>query len=194
MAASARLRRSSLSMPSASSPSSTFCSTVSHGNSANDWNTIATPFGGPWMASPRHFALPEDGAISPAMMRNSVDLPDPERPSRPTISPEWMVRSTFSSTSRSSPLPFGNDRQTPFRSIRVVDGLVWSSMTFAEGVERPPQQPIEQCHQDAHDGDAEHDAWKVAGLGCLCDIGTEPLRRQMGVAPACDFGNDRGIP
>src|SRR5262249_59928610 len=68
----------------------------------NDWNTMATPFGGPLMTSPRHSALPEDGAISPAMMRSSVDLPDPERPSRPTISPDWMVRSTFSSTSRSS--------------------------------------------------------------------------------------------
>ena len=83
------------------------------GNSANDWNTMETPFGGPLMVSPRHFASPEDGAISPAMMRSNVDLPDPDRPSRPTISPERIVRSTFSSTSRSSPLPFGNDRQTP---------------------------------------------------------------------------------
>ena len=48
---------------------------------------METPFGGPMIVSPRHFASPEDGAISPAMMRSSVDLPDPERPSRPTISP-----------------------------------------------------------------------------------------------------------
>src|SRR6185437_9111654 len=61
IAAIARVRRSALSMPSASSPSSTFCSTVNHGNSANDWNTMATPFGGPWMVSPRHIASPEDG-------------------------------------------------------------------------------------------------------------------------------------
>ena len=88
IAASARVRRSVLSIPSASRPSSTFCRTVSHGNSANDWNTMETPFGGPMMVSPRHFASPEDGAISPAMMRSSVDLPDPDRPSRPTISPE----------------------------------------------------------------------------------------------------------
>ena len=81
---------------------------------------MATPFGGPMMVSPRHFASPEDGAISPAMMRSSVDLPEPERPSRPTISPERIVRSTFSSTSRSSPLPFGKDRQTPRMSRRLV--------------------------------------------------------------------------
>ncbi len=49
---------------------------------------METPFGGPTMVSPRHLASPEDGAIRPAMMRSSVDLPDPERPSRPTISPE----------------------------------------------------------------------------------------------------------
>src|SRR6266481_6146618 len=40
---------------------------------------MATPFGGPMMVSPRHLASPEDGAISPAMMRNSVDLPEPDR-------------------------------------------------------------------------------------------------------------------
>ena len=61
---------------------------------------MATPFGGPLIVSPRHFASPDDGAISPAMMRSSVDLPDPERPSRPTISPARIVRSTFSSTSK----------------------------------------------------------------------------------------------
>jgi hypothetical protein len=46
---------------------------------------METPFGGPTMVSPRHLASPEDGAIRPAMMRSSVDLPEQERPSRPTI-------------------------------------------------------------------------------------------------------------
>ncbi len=81
---------------------------------------METPFGGPTMVSPRHLASPEDGAINPAMMRNSVDLPEPERPSRPTISPAWIVRSTFSKTCRSSPLPFGKDRQTPRISSRLA--------------------------------------------------------------------------
>src|ERR1700758_2335485 len=129
---------------------------------------MATPFGGPWIVSPRHLALPDEGEIKPAMMRRSVDLPEPERPRRPTISPERIVRSTFSSTSRSSPLPFGKDRQTLRMSISV-DGV--SSMkvsnsiarasaetetAFAEGVERPPDQPVEQGHQNAHDGNPEH--------------------------------------
>src|ERR1700704_5765428 len=124
---------------------------------------MATPFGGPTIVSPRHFASPEDGAIKPAMIRNSVDLPDPERPSRPTISPERIVRSTFSRTSKSSPLPFGNDRHTPRMSRRLVCvarssmGFPWSAEAktpLAEGIERPPEQPVEKRHQNAHDGDA----------------------------------------
>src|SRR4029077_10425636 len=94
---------------------------------------METPFGGPAMVSPRHLASPEDGVIRPAMMRSKVDLPDPERPSRPTISPEWIVRSTFSRTSSSSPLPFGNERQTPRISSRVVC-LEISSMDFPSSV------------------------------------------------------------
>src|ERR1700758_2864147 len=87
---------------------------------------METAFGGPTMVSPRHEALPEDGAISPAMIRSSVDLPDPERPSRPTISPARIVRSTFSSTVSASPLPFGNERHTLLISIRLaLSG--WSS-------------------------------------------------------------------
>ena len=136
---------------------------------------METPFGGPAMVSPRHLASPEDGAIRPAMMRSSVDLPDPERPSRPTISPEWIVRSTFSRTSSSSPLPFGNERQTPRISSRLASlasiehGFSLRSAeaktALSEGVERPPEQPVEQRHQNAHHGDAEHDAREIAGFG-----------------------------
>src|ERR1700751_1582736 len=114
---------------------------------------METPFGGPAMVSPRHLASPEDGVIRPAMMRSSVDLPEPERPSRPTISPERIVRSTFSSTSKSSPLPFGKDRQTLRMSISVddessmmVSGSAEAQAAFAEGVKRPPDQPVEQGH------------------------------------------------
>jgi hypothetical protein len=51
--ASARSRRCSGATPCASSPSSTFCCTVSQGNSANDWNTIAMPDTGPRIGRPR---------------------------------------------------------------------------------------------------------------------------------------------
>ena len=45
----ANLRRG---QPSASSPSCTFSSTVSQGNSAKLWNTMATPCAGPSMGWP----------------------------------------------------------------------------------------------------------------------------------------------
>src|SRR5882672_6947389 len=164
---------------------------------------METPLGGPLIVSPRHLASPEDGAMRPEMMRSSVDLPDPDRPSRPTISPERSVRSTFSSTSRSSPLPFGKDRQTP-RISRRLACLVRSSMssplsaeakaTLSEGIERPPEQPVEERHQNAHDGDAENDPGEVTGFRRRCYIGTETGGRQMVIAPTRDFGDDRGIP
>ena len=93
---------------------------------------MATPRGGPAIVSPRHVAWPEEGDTNPAMIRSRVDLPDPERPSRPTISPARIVRSTFSSTMRSSPLPFGNSRLTLLISISDVS-LTWSRMNISPG-------------------------------------------------------------
>src|ERR1700761_1782208 len=163
-----------------------------------------TPFGGPAMVSPRHLASPEEGVIRPAMMRRSVDLPDPERPSRPTISPEWIVRSTFSRTSSSSPLPFGNERQTPRRSSRVacleissmvpLEALAEAKTALPESVERPPEQAVEQRDEGAHHDDAEHDARKITGLGGIGYIGTEAPGRQVGAAPTGDFGDNGGVP
>ena len=44
---------------------------------------MATPGAGPCSRLPRQITSPCVGASRPAMMRSSVDLPDPERPSRP---------------------------------------------------------------------------------------------------------------
>src|SRR5262249_17832619 len=124
-------------------------------------------------------------------------------PSRPTISPAGILRSTFSSTASSSPLPFGNDRQTLRISTRGND-VVCSSMiisssaetqaALAEGVERPPEQTIEQCHKDTHRGDPEYDPGNVAGHRCGGNIGAKPVGCQMLVAPACNLRDNRGVP
>src|SRR6185437_457641 len=115
-----------------------------------------------------------------------------------------MVRSTFSSTTRSSPLPFGNYRQTLRRSINLawlaassMKGSLESTETdaaLAERIEWPPQQPVEQRHHDAHDRDTENDAREVAGCGGGRDIGAEPLGDQVRVAPVRHLGHDRGVP
>ena len=91
--------------PRASSPISTFSCTVSQGNSAKDWNTIETPSA----AADDRRAAEGDGAavgwIRPAIERKSVDLPEPDRPRRPTISPSRKVISTPSRTTRSGVEP-----------------------------------------------------------------------------------------
>src|SRR5260364_81080 len=121
MAASARRRRSRAPTPSASSPASTFCNTVSHGNSAKVLNTIATPCAGPDKGFPRYSTAPPLGSIRPAMMRNKVDFPEPERPSRPTISPSASLRLTSSRT-RNSPYVLLNPRCTRV-TRRISDKL-----------------------------------------------------------------------
>src|ERR1700693_1770272 len=73
----------------------------------------------------------------------------------------------------------------------------WSAETktaLAEGVERPPQQPVEERHQNAHDGDPQNDARKITGFRRRSNIGTKTRGRQMSVAPACHFRDDGGIP
>jgi hypothetical protein len=79
-------------------PSSTFCRTVSHGRSAKVWKTIAVPAFGPVKGWFRNATEPAEGAMSPAMHRNNVDLPLPDLPRRATISPALTLSDTPSST------------------------------------------------------------------------------------------------
>ena len=51
------------------------------------------------MSVPSSSRRPESGASKPAMMRSSVDLPEPEPPRRAKNSPSAMVRSSASSAS-----------------------------------------------------------------------------------------------
>src|SRR3984957_14577795 len=69
-----------------------------------------------------------------------------------------------------------------------------SKTALSEGVERPPQQPVEERHQNAHDGDPENHAREIAGFGRSGNIGTDTVSRQMGVAPTRHFRDDGGVP
>ena len=55
----------------------------------------------PWLT------VPALGAIRPAMIRNSVDFPQPERPSRATISWDLSEKATSSRITRSGASPMG---------------------------------------------------------------------------------------
>ena len=116
MAARARERRSVAERPNASSPISTLACTVSHGNSAKLWNTMATEAEGPVIGRPRQRTSPDTGLASPAMMRSKVLFPEPDRPSRPTISPAGTFRSMPSSTKRSEAPPPLKAWRTPATS------------------------------------------------------------------------------
>ena len=89
----ARSRRSSAPSPRAFSGASTFSRTVNHGNSAKLWNTIETLIVCEWIGLPCQKTSPPEGFDSPASMRSSVDLPEPEGPSSATISPATIDRS-----------------------------------------------------------------------------------------------------
>ncbi len=117
IAFSARSARSARAMPRASRPSSTFCCTVSQGNSANDWNTMLIARAGPYRGWPRYCTVPASTPISPAMMRSSVLLPEPDWPSKATISPSRSVNSTPSSTGRSRPSAERKDLRTSWISM-----------------------------------------------------------------------------
>ena len=106
IAFSARLRVSSSGTPLARGPISTLSSTSSQGKRAKLWNTIATSSAGPFTGSPEIVTVPSVGRVSPAMMRKSVDLPEPERPSRATISPVFkLIETSLRTGARVSPDP-----------------------------------------------------------------------------------------
>ena len=106
IALSARLRVSSSGTPLARGPISTLSSTSSQGKRAKLWKTIATSLAGPVTGSPEIVTVPSVGRVSPAIRRKSVDLPDPERPSRATISPVFRLSDTSLNTgARVSPDP-----------------------------------------------------------------------------------------
>ena len=76
------------------------------GNSAYDWNTIATPRcagATSFMRWPPIFSSPPVMSSSPAIMRSSVDLPQPEGPTKTQNSPCAMCRFTSRMTGAWSP-------------------------------------------------------------------------------------------
>src|ERR1700716_1211266 len=71
--------------------------------------------------------------------------------------------------------------------------LIQAEALFGLLIERPPEDSIEDDDECAHHGYAEDDALEVA-LGCgIGDISTDPVRRQLCVAPAYRFCNDARI-
>src|ERR1700722_5966142 len=160
------------------------------------------PLGGPLIGWPRKHKLPALGSASPAIRRNSVDLPEPERPSRPTIWPSSRRKCTPSSTARSPPSGFGKALQTPSTWSRAVTewlmtefigagSLGQAKLTFGVIGQRSPEYAVCRDHEQAHRRDAQNDAMEISGRGRLGDIGPQAVRLHLDVMPAHDFGDDR---
>src|SRR5579872_4845228 len=99
------------------------------------------------------------------MSRSSVDLPEPERPSRPTISPGRSVNPTWSRTTSSSPSGFRKDLHTLLTmssGARLsVCGLAFidrgsrfdstqAKLALGARIELAPEEPVHCHHDHAH--------------------------------------------
>ncbi|MNL64263.1 hypothetical protein D3C87_1884630 [compost metagenome] len=85
---------------------------VSHGKSVYDWNTMPRSAPGPATGWPSSSTRPPEGVSSPATMRSSVDLPQPEGPRMVTKSLSRTSKSTGSSACVTPPRGFENVRET----------------------------------------------------------------------------------
>ena len=68
--------------------------TERQGTRVLSWNMMPMSVRGALTAAPSMAIAPSLGAINPATIRSSVDLPQPEGPRKETKSPGLMVRST----------------------------------------------------------------------------------------------------
>src|SRR5580658_5176437 len=158
------------------------------------------PLGGPVIGWPRNASEPELGSSRPAIRRSSVDLPEPERPSSPTIWPSSRRSCTPSSTARSPPSGLGNALHTPSTwsravAVRLMTEFIragssgQAKFTFGVIVQRAPEYPVDRDHEQTHRGDAENDAMKIPGRTRIRDIRAEPVRLDLDVMPAHHFGD-----
>src|SRR5271165_6203577 len=109
------------------------------------------------------------------MIRSKVDFPDPDRPSRATISPARSCRSMESRTRSSSPAAPGKLLLTASTSMRtsacerIGEGVVISVAhdgepgrsegvaALCQCVEAPPEQAVHRDDVEAHHEDADED-------------------------------------
>src|SRR5580692_2377834 len=111
------------------------------------------------------------------MRRSNVDLPEPDRPKRPTICPARNSRFMPSNTNSSAPSGFGNALRT---SVHCRSGesfmtkIPLGKAIFALGVviQGTPEEPIDDDDEQAHRAYPQNDTVKIPGRGCLCNVGT----------------------
>ncbi len=122
--------RSTLGTPRTSRPKATLSRTVSHGISANCWNTMEIRLRRSWRrVSALQLAtstsslpvwtmtLPRVTVLSPLMQRSSEDLPEPERPMSTSISPSLTNSEASCTATRLSVFSRMVSRPSPMSSM-----------------------------------------------------------------------------
>src|SRR5512142_2309619 len=111
----------------------TLPSTERHGNSAEDWNTIARSLPGLLTTCPSIRISPRVTLLSPSIAFKSVVLPQPLGPRNETNSPSWTCRLTsLSATNRSRRRAIKYSTQT-FCASRLVTAIL--HLLFLDGRE-----------------------------------------------------------
>src|SRR5580658_6787630 len=136
--------------------------------------------------------------MRPARMRRKVDLPEPDLPRQPTISPVQSVKSTSSSTGRPTTSPPRNTLLTPEATIMACWSIAFSSVESqlfgGHVVEPAPQQTVEQDNIDAQHAGAEGHAGKIAGTLILRDISADARGGERRAARLNVLRHDRSVP
>src|SRR6185312_10700722 len=135
------------------------------------------PAAGPDSGAPRYSTCPDVGRIKPPTIRSNVDLPDPERPSRPRISPSRKTRLTPASTGNGS--PDGLAKAMKILSSSMIGGeepsptgalSIKPRAPLCVSIERAPQQAVHGNDKYGHDNDTQRNAGVISGFGHLRDI------------------------
>src|SRR5205807_3605237 len=157
-----RSRSTVVAIPSArliSRPKAMFSKTVIQGKSAYSWKTIARSGPGALTGLPKASTVPSSGAMKPAMTLSSVDLPQPDGPSRQTNSPGATSRSMFSKARMACVNCLRTPRMCTAGSGPGTEGglgpaFVAALCIFDPAV--PAKQPIVEPRHAAVDGEADH--------------------------------------
>src|SRR5271155_5597030 len=111
------------------------------------------PCAGPAIGFPRYLTSPALGSARPAIKRSKVDLPEPERPRRPTIWPSCSSRFMPSSTN-SSPSGLGKALRTSEHCssgvLSMITSLGQPIFALSVVIQGPPKQAIDDHHEQAH--------------------------------------------
>src|SRR2546430_12742445 len=134
--------------------------------------------------------------MSPARIRNTVDFPEPEGPSKATTS-LGATATEMSSRTRSG-LPLGRTKSCETcrasHSASLVISFAQREAFLGQLVAPAPHRTIEGDHEHGHDEDRGPQAGKVGARRRAADLGPEPRRLQRLPLERDELRHDARVP